>query len=121
MKFLCGGCRTKYQISDEKIRGKILTIRCKKCGAKILVREQLAREAGGTVVAPIAEDEKMGSVSIQSEARSVVGAPQVGGSALQSAFDVAMRGEDADDMPTTIAPTPGNLETAGVEWYVAVD
>src|SRR5262245_26274567 len=117
MKFLCGGCRTKYQISDEKIRGKILTIRCKKCGAKILVRESLAREAGGTAVAPIAEEEK--TAAITQEARSVVGGPQVGGSALQSAFDVAMHGTDeADDMPTTIAPTPGNLEAAGVEWYV---
>lgn len=128
MKFLCGGCRTKYQISDEKIRGKILTIRCKKCSAKILVRESLAREAGGTVVAPIAEDERAQSSSmsmtssVASEARNVVGGPQVGGSALQSAFDVAMHGTDeADDMPTTIAPTPGNLEAAGVEWYVAID
>lgn len=119
MKFLCGGCRTKYQISDEKIRGKILTIRCKKCGAKILVRESLGREVGGTVVAPIAEDDR--ALSVEVEARSAVGA-QVGGSALQSAFDVAMHANDeADDMPTTIAPTPGNLEAAGVEWYVAID
>ena len=34
-------CRTKYQISGEKIRGKILTIRCKSCGARIQVRESL--------------------------------------------------------------------------------
>ena len=27
MKFLCGSCRTKYQISDTKVRGKVLTIR----------------------------------------------------------------------------------------------
>src|SRR5690242_14204703 len=105
MKFLCGGCRTKYQISDEKIRGKILTIRCKKCGAKILVRESLHRE-GGTAVAPIAEDERAGAVA--PEARSVVGgSAKVGGSLLQSAFEVAMQApDDADDMPTTIAPTP---------------
>lgn len=122
MKFLCGGCRTKYQISDEKIRGKILTIRCKKCGAKILVREQLTREAGGTAVAPIAEDERASQLSMAAEARNVVGAPQVGGSALQSAFDVAMHANDEnEDMPTTIAPTPGNLESAGVEWYIAID
>jgi predicted Zn finger-like uncharacterized protein len=121
MKFLCGGCRTKYQISDEKIRGKILTIRCKKCGAKILVREQLTRE-GGTAVAPIAEDERAANMSLAAEARNVVGAPQLGGSALQSAFDVAMHANDeSEDMPTTIAPTPGNLESAGVEWYVAID
>lgn len=124
MKFLCGGCRTKYQISDEKIRSKILTIRCKKCGAKILVRESLAREAGGTAVAPLAEEEKAaiaGGVSVQAEQRAGAAAVQAGGAALASAFDVAMRGEVEDDMPTCIAPTPSNLEAAGVEWYIAID
>ena len=52
-------------------------------------------------------------------------AVQAGGSALQSVFDVAMRGggsvEEQDDMPTTIAPTPASLDSAGVEWYVAID
>jgi predicted Zn finger-like uncharacterized protein len=125
MKFLCGGCRTKYQISDEKIRSKILTIRCKKCGAKILVRESLAREANGTAVAPIAEEERPAvavAVSMQAGERSGGAAAQAGGSAaLASAFDVAMRTEHEDDMPTCIAPTPANLETAGVEWYIAID
>jgi predicted Zn finger-like uncharacterized protein len=124
MKFLCGGCRTKYQISDEKIRSKILTIRCKKCGAKILVRESLTREAGGTAVAPLAEEEKIAvSVSLSSKERAAGAAVQAGGSAaLASAFDMAMRGgEEDDDMPTSIAPTPANLGAAGVEWYVAID
>lgn len=119
MKFLCGSCRTKYQISDEKVRGKILTIRCKKCGSKILVRESLARDAGGgTAVAPVAEEEKVGEVQRSGKVA------RVGGSAaLASAYDVAMdRGSaEADDMPTSIAPVPANLEIAGVEWYVAVD
>ncbi|MBI2375848.1 MAG: zinc-ribbon domain-containing protein [Deltaproteobacteria bacterium] len=55
MKFLCGSCRTKYQISDQKVRGKILTIRCKKCGSKIVVKESLAMQTGGVVVAPVAD------------------------------------------------------------------
>lgn len=137
MKFVCGSCRTKYQISDEKIRGKILTIRCKKCSSKILVRESLAREAGGTVVAPVADDDKaeVGSVAVTSDSPApapskapssspaAAASPRTSAS-LQSAFDVAMRaaGEpEADDMPTTIAPTPANLDKAGVEWYVAID
>ena len=122
MKFLCGSCRTKYQISDEKVRGKILTIRCKKCGAKILVRESLGREmGGGTAVAPIAEEQAEAAVS---ERRSVSArAHQGGGAALAHAYDEAMkgRGGEADDMPTSIAPVPANLEIAGVEWYVAID
>ena len=118
MKFLCGSCRTKYQISDDKVRGKILTIRCKKCGAKVVVKESLARQSN-LVIAPLAEE----------EARAEVSAPKIalGGSAasvssasLSSAFDVAMGG-GLDDMPTSIAPTPHNEAHAGVEWYVAID
>lgn len=116
MKFLCGSCRTKYQISGEKVRGKILTIRCKKCGAKILVRESLGREAaGGTAVAPVAEDEQIEERTIAANARS-------GGSAtLSSAYDVVMGSTETEDMPTSIAPVPANLERAGAEWYVAID
>lgn len=123
MKFLCGSCRTKYQISDEKVRGKILTIRCKKCGAKILVRESLSKNmGGGTAVAPVAEEERpKAEVSAK---HSVGGSARTGGSAaLASAFEVAMHGgaAEADDMPTSIAPVPANLDNAGVEWYVAID
>jgi predicted Zn finger-like uncharacterized protein len=124
MKFLCGSCRTKYQISDEKVRGKILTIRCKKCGAKILVRESLGKHVGGgTAVAPVAEDEKAVEVTAKKSMASVASARVGGSAALASAFEVAMGGgpTEADDMPTSIAPVPANLENAGVEWYVAID
>ncbi len=124
MKFLCGSCRTKYQISDEKVRGKILTIRCKKCGSKILVRESLSKNAsGGTAVAPVAEEEQPRAAEIGGQ-KSVSMAGKAGGSAaLASAFEVAMGGgpAEADDMPTSIAPVPANLDHAGVEWYVAID
>ena len=125
MKFLCGSCRTKYQISDEKVRGKILTIRCKKCGSKILVRESLSKNVGtGTAVAPVAEAERAAKAEVSQKQSMSGGAARVGGSAaLASAFEVAMGGgpAEADDMPTSIAPVPANLEHAGVEWYVAID
>ncbi len=160
MKFLCGSCRTKYQISDDKVRGKILTIRCKKCGAKILVRESLANR-GETAVAPVAhEDSTQGpsphvssrphaAAMSQTNSRSEVPAPaargpaehstprptapssgrmtgpaRTGGSAaLASAYELAMGqgASDSDDMPTSIAPVPANLDIAGAEWYVAID
>jgi predicted Zn finger-like uncharacterized protein len=124
MKFLCGSCRTKYQISDEKVRGKILTIRCKKCGAKILVRESLSKNAGGgTAVAPVAEEEQPKAAEISGKKSVSVAAKAGGSAALASAFEVAMGGgtSEADDMPTSIAPVPANLDNAGVEWYVAID
>ena len=39
MKFSCERCHTRYSIADERVRGKILKIRCKTCAAVISVRE----------------------------------------------------------------------------------
>jgi predicted Zn finger-like uncharacterized protein len=38
MKIVCDSCGTKYSISDEKVRGKVFKIRCKKCSHIIVVR-----------------------------------------------------------------------------------
>ena len=114
MKFLCGRCHTKYQISDDKVRGKILTIRCKKCGEKIVVRESLAPQDDGVVVAPLADD--------FDDARRA-GARVGGSAAIDRAYDSAIlpRASDSDDMPTSIAPVPKDAGLAGYEWYLAVD
>jgi len=42
MKISCQSCGAKYNIADEKVRGKIVKIACKKCGARIEIdgREQ---------------------------------------------------------------------------------
>ena len=37
MKITCQACAAKYTIADEKVLGKIVKIRCKKCGATIVV------------------------------------------------------------------------------------
>ena len=47
MKFYCDNCHAKYSISDEKVRGKILKVRCKKCAHVITVREPRAPEVRG--------------------------------------------------------------------------
>ena len=39
MKFVCDHCNTKYSIADEKVRRKVLKIRCKNCSQIIVVRE----------------------------------------------------------------------------------
>ena len=38
MKFVCDGCKTRYSIADEKVRQRILRIRCKTCGHVITVQ-----------------------------------------------------------------------------------
>jgi predicted Zn finger-like uncharacterized protein len=37
MKISCQSCQSKYTIADDKVAGKVVKIRCKKCGATIVV------------------------------------------------------------------------------------
>lgn len=39
MKITCQSCQAKYSVADEKVQGKTVKIRCKKCGATIIVGE----------------------------------------------------------------------------------
>ena len=45
MKIVCEACAAKYSISDDKVRGKVFKIRCKKCSHIIVVRG--TEDAGG--------------------------------------------------------------------------
>jgi predicted Zn finger-like uncharacterized protein len=47
MKFVCDRCQTRYSIADEKVRQKILRIRCKTCGNVIVVGDEHVLAAGG--------------------------------------------------------------------------
>ena len=46
MQFTCESCKTILQIADDKVRGKRLVVRCKRCGAKIGISDPLL--AGST-------------------------------------------------------------------------
>ncbi len=48
MKLICDQCGARYSIADEKVRGRVFKIRCKKCDNVIVVR-------GDTAVAPAQE------------------------------------------------------------------
>src|SRR4051794_3905278 len=37
MKIQCQSCQAKYTIADEKVLGKVVKIRCKKCSATIVI------------------------------------------------------------------------------------
>ena len=52
MKFVCDRCQTKYSIADDKVRGKVLKVRCKTCQNVITVREAGARPSVGSL-APV--------------------------------------------------------------------
>ena len=53
MKISCQACAAKYTIADEKVLGKIVKIRCKKCGATIVVNgNDPSANAGGGAAEP---------------------------------------------------------------------
>jgi len=64
MKIVCEACSAKYSISDDKVRGKVFKIRCKKCSHVIVVRgdandapaaESSVSEVSAPVAAPAAD------------------------------------------------------------------
>jgi predicted Zn finger-like uncharacterized protein len=58
MKITCQACAAKYTIADEKVLGKIVKIKCKKCGATIVVNgsDPSASAGSGTAEPPRAYD-----------------------------------------------------------------
>lgn len=50
MKFLCDQCKAKYQIADEKVQGKTLRMKCRKCGHVIEIRAATEAAATGATV-----------------------------------------------------------------------
>jgi predicted Zn finger-like uncharacterized protein len=47
MKITCQACQSKYTIADDKIQGKVAKIRCRKCGATVLVDASTQAAANG--------------------------------------------------------------------------
>jgi len=41
VKFLCDNCKAKYQISDDKVAGKTVRMKCRKCGHQIEVKSEV--------------------------------------------------------------------------------
>jgi predicted Zn finger-like uncharacterized protein len=96
MKFACDRCQTRYSISDEKVQGKVLKIRCKTCGNIIVLREQ------GAETAPAVES----AASAQGAAAGGVRGP-------------APRTEVDFNRPAT-PPAGPTRSRADIDWFVAV-
>lgn len=90
MKFYCDNCGAKYQISDEKVRGKVLRIRCKKCSEPILVKEPARPDPGSA---------QQSLRTLQSRLRSTSRPP------LQRGQAEAARGE---------------TQAAALQWYYSI-
>jgi predicted Zn finger-like uncharacterized protein len=49
MKIICQSCQSKYTVSDEKVQGKTVKIKCRKCGATILVNSGGVTTSSGSL------------------------------------------------------------------------
>jgi predicted Zn finger-like uncharacterized protein len=52
MKISCQSCQSKYTIADDKVAGKVVKIRCKKCGATIVVNGDASNAANAMSFVP---------------------------------------------------------------------
>ncbi len=93
MKFSCERCATRYSIGDDKVRGKILKIRCKTCGNIVVVRE-----ATGAVQAA------SGAVASAGAAPQPMPAPAPA----------------PPRQPTEPRVHPPAAQRPGVDWYIAI-
>jgi predicted Zn finger-like uncharacterized protein len=55
VKFLCDQCKAKYQISDDKVAGKTVRMKCRKCGHQIEVRAAVTESSVSTSLPPPAD------------------------------------------------------------------
>ncbi|MEJ7732487.1 MAG: zinc-ribbon domain-containing protein [Polyangiaceae bacterium] len=104
MKIICQTCQSKYTVSDEKVQGKTVKIKCRKCGATIMVNSSGASQQNGGV----------------SEAESFSGAAAVpDGGAGTYTVNVA----DADQRTMTLAEVieAYNESVINAETYIWAD
>ena len=110
MKFLCDRCKTRYSIADERVRGKILKIRCKNCSNVITVREGMPEPEPEVPGAPRAE---------RAPARPTDHTPAIVGAApgKPAPKPAPLAAAFAQEMQRPAAPPP-QLEE---EWYLSID
>lgn len=130
MKFLCDNCKAKYQIADEKVAGKTVRMKCRKCGHQIEVRAAVtetsvstsppqAPGAGGSE-APRAVSKNSLATSLSAQKpRAPMGSQHAQGGALAGAFQRTVQ-----DPPQAVPfPQQGSALELSVtdEWYVAIN
>ncbi|MBA2540188.1 MAG: zinc-ribbon domain-containing protein, partial [Deltaproteobacteria bacterium] len=101
MKFLCDRCKTRYSIGDDRVRGKILKIRCKNCANVITVREGMPEPDAGVPMTGTPRRNKTTTAAPMVQAES---------------SSVATNGKHAP-AATATKPPPALEE----EWYVSID
>jgi predicted Zn finger-like uncharacterized protein len=111
MRFVCESCQTRYVVPDDRIRGRTLKVRCKKCGNLILLKaEAEARTSGSEPVLPAA------SAPISSGAEAAARADEV-----TQMVDAAAQRKLREQWQKTAATSTAGAHPSGeeqLEWHV---
>ena len=143
MRFLCEQCKAKYQISDDKVAGKTVRMKCRKCGHMIEVRADVtetsvASAAPANPVAAVATAAaKPGTlprpatkpIPPRSKLATSLTASQppkaANPSALAGAFQRTVAGAPASSMRPAQNPDDSQaldmLSASANPWYVAIN
>lgn len=122
MKFLCDQCKAKYQIADDKVAGRTVRMKCRKCGHLIEVRAEVT-ESSVARQAPRADEPRStgGLATSLSAARPTRSSVAPG--ALAGAFHKRFQNDDEDEKTMmAMAPTAASFEASVTEeWYAAIN
>lgn len=112
MKITCQACAAKYTIADEKVRGKTVKIKCKKCGASIVAS---GKEGDGGAAVAGASAELFWTVNVgEGDQRSVSAAEieQLLSAGYVNADSFAWRDGMSDWLPLAQVPELSSLFAA---------
>ena len=102
VKFLCDQCKAKYQIADDKIAGKTVKMKCRKCGHQIEVRAAVTE----TSVASKAPEDAARNAASGAAAGAPAGPPRPGAPAAPRVGSLATSLASAKPAPPRGAPPP---------------
>jgi len=142
VKFLCDNCKAKYQIADEKVAGKTVRMKCRKCGHQIEVRAAVTETSVSTTppkapsdapaprpgAAPtrqnlatsLAGQKPRAPVAPQAQMTQPMGGASPGGGALANAFQRNVSDAPQSGPAPTTSPAERELSVTD-EWYVAIN
>ncbi len=134
MRFECQQCATKYTISDDRVRGKVLRIRCKKCQSFITLSESAAVmesstrtparasvSPASTMATAVSSDSQQGPLSRESQSasadRPAAVTPSIGDTG-------AILSQGVSQEEAKAAPSVAMEEDASAvfeNWYVSIE
>lgn len=126
MKFLCDNCKAKYQIADEKVAGKTVRMKCRKCGHQIEVRAAVTETSVASQPpppnAPRPAPRPGGGLATSLSATKPRAPSTPAGGALAGAFKSQVADAPSSMRPDSFqsASEVGAISVTD-EWYVAIN